>query len=269
VSAGLIATNAALVLALMTALWVISVVRRDASIVDPWWSIAFLVVTVHTVARTGLTPAKVLLVVLVATWAVRLFLHLLLRSRGKPEDPRYAAFRRRFGAERYWWVSFFQVFLLQGALVVLVSAPLQLAAAAPAPDPITPLHVLAAVVFAVGFAFEAIADRQLQAFRDDPARQGQVLDSGLWRWSRHPNYFGEALLGWGFWLFGLGQPHGWLAVLAPMLMTWLLLRVSGVAMLDRLLSRTRPGYAAYMERTPGFVPWPRRSPPRPPAEPSR
>ena len=260
-SSGLVAQNAALVLALMTGLWAVSVARRDASIVDPFWSVAFLVVTVHTVARTGITPAKVLLLVLVAAWALRLFLHLLWRSRGKPEDPRYAAFRRHFGAERYWWVSFFQVFLLQGLLVVLISTPLQLVAAAPPPHPITALHALGALVFAVGFAFEAIADHQLVAFRSDPSRRGQVLDTGLWRFSRHPNYFGEALLGWGLWILALDQPHGWASALAPAVMTWLLVKVSGVAMLDRLLSRTRPGYADYMARTPGFIPrpWPWRA----------
>ena len=124
----LIAHNAAWVFGLMTALWVVSVYRRDASIVDPWWSMAFLLVTARTVSSNGFTPGKLLLLVMVATWAVRLWLHLLLRSRGRPEDPRYAAFRQRYGPHRYWWVSFFQVFLLQGALVVLISAPLQLAA---------------------------------------------------------------------------------------------------------------------------------------------
>ena len=126
----LVAWNAALVLALMTVLWGASVFLRDASIVDPFWSVGFLLVTAQTVLRTGLTPGKTLLLGMVGTWAIRLFLYLLRRSRGKPEDPRYAAFRRRYGPERYWWVSFFQVFLLQGVLVVIISAPLQVAAAA-------------------------------------------------------------------------------------------------------------------------------------------
>jgi steroid 5-alpha reductase family enzyme len=125
--------NVALVFGLMTTLWLVSVRLRDASIVDPWWSMGFLLVTVHTALATGLTPAKVLVLTLVGTWSLRLWLHLLLRSRGKPEDPRYASFRQRYGAARYWWVSLFQVFLLQGSLVVLISAPLQLAAAASSP----------------------------------------------------------------------------------------------------------------------------------------
>ncbi len=250
----LVASNAALVLALVTALWVVSVPLRDASIIDPWWSMGFLVVTVHTIVRTGWTPGKTFLLAVVALWALRLWLHLLLRHRGKPEDPRYAAFRRTFGAERYWWFSFFQVFLLQGALIVLVSAPLQVAASASAPDPITPLYVVGAGLFAVGFVFEAVADWQLERFRGDPSKRGKVLDTGLWRYSRHPNYFGEAVLGWGLWMFSLGHPYGWATVLAPALMTFLLLNVSGVSMLDEHMKATKPGFEDYMRRTSGFLP---------------
>ena len=252
----LLATNAGLVLVLVTALWLVSVFRRDASLIDPWWSISFLLVTVHTALATGLTPGKWLLLGMVATWALRLWLHLLLRSRGKPEDPRYAAFRQRYGAARYWWVSYFQVFLLQGALALFISAPLQLAASAA--GAITPLAIAGLVVFGVGLTFEIVADAQLQAFRDDPSKRGKVLDTGLWRYSRHPNYFGEALLWWGFWLTALGLPLGLFTVLAPALMTFLLLKVSGVAMLDEHLSRTRPGFADYMRRTSGFLPRPPR-----------
>ena len=254
----LLTSNAVLVLGLMAALWLVSLSRRDASIVDPWWSIAFLVVLAHTVASTGLTPAKTLLLAMVAIWAVRLWLHLLLRSRGKPEDPRYAAFRQRYGPDRYWWISFFQVFVLQGALVILISAPLQIAGAAGAPDPITPLDRAGLVVFTIGLAFEVVADSQLQAFRRDPKSRGRVLDHGLWRYSRHPNYFGEAVLWWGFWLCALDQPLGSPSIFAPLLMTFLLVKVSGVAMLDAHLAATKPGYAEYVRRTSAFLPRPPR-----------
>ena len=251
--------NVALVFGLMTALWVVSVRLRDASIVDPWWSIAFLLVTVHTALRTGMTPAKVLLVILVGTWSLRLWLHLLLRNHGRPEDPRYASFRRRYGPNRYWWVSLFQVFLLQGSLALLISAPLQLAAAAAPPGPISATDLAGLLVFTVGFLFEAVADRQLQSFRRNPANSGKVLDTGLWRWSRHPNYFGEAVLWWGFWLMALPQPLGWATVLAPAFMTFLLLRVSGVTMLDAHLKSSKPGYEDYVRRTSAFVPRPPRT----------
>lgn len=254
----LAAENAALVLALMTVLWMVSVRLHDVSIVDPWWSIAFLLITVHTAFRTGLSSAKVALLLAVGSWALRLWLHLLLRSRGKPEDPRYAAFRRRFGPQRYWWFSFFQVFLLQGALAWLISSPLQLAASAP-PRSIGLIELIGLAIFAVGFVFEAIADAQLQAFRRDPQNRGQVMDRGLWRWSRHPNYFGESMLWWGFGVLALGQPFGWATLLAPALMTFLLLKVSGVTMLDAHLGRSKPRYADYMRETSAFVPWPRSS----------
>ena len=250
----LLLQNAAWVLGLMSVLWVVSVARRDAGIVDPWWSIAFLLVTAHTVLSTGLTPAKALLLAMVAAWAVRLWLHLLLRSRGKPEDPRYAAFRRRYGPDRYWWISLFQVFLLQGSLVVIISAPLQLAAAARPPDPVTITRLAGLLLFSIGLGLEVVADAQLQAFRNDPARRGGVLDTGLWRLSRHPNYFGEAVLWWGFWLFAVEQPWGAVSIFAPLLMTFLLVRVSGAAMLDAHLAATKPGYGDYVRRTSTFIP---------------
>ncbi len=253
-SLSLLGWNASLVFGLMTVLWVVSVRLRDASIVDPWWSMAFLLVTVQTALRTGVTPAKLLLLFVVGTWSLRLWLHLLLRSRGKPEDPRYASFRQHFGPERYWWVSFFQVFLLQGCLVLLISAPVQIAAAAAPPASIAATDVVGLVLFAVGFLFEAVADGQLQSFRHDPANRGKVLDTGLWRWSRHPNYFGEAVLWWGFWLLALEQPLGWATAFAPALMTFLLLRVSGVTMLDAHLKSSKPGYEDYVRRTSAFVP---------------
>lgn len=252
--------NLGLVVALMLAVWLYSLWRRDASVVDPWWSVGFLLVCAHTVWQRGPTPGKVLLLALVAVWAVRLWLHLLLRARGRPEDPRYAALRERWGPRRFWWVSLFLVFLLQAALMALISAPLQLAAAAPPPDPIGPWDLAGALVFACGFGWEAVADWQLTRFRRDPARAGQVLDRGLWRFSRHPNYFGDAVLWFGLWLCALDRPGGLATVFAPLLMLVLLLRVSGVTLLDAHLLATRPGYAEYVRRTSAFFP-------RPPAEP--
>lgn len=249
----LFGSNAAIVFGLFTALWCASVVRRDASIVDPWWSMAFLFITANTAWRTGLTPGKTLLLAMVTVWALRLFIHLWVRSIGKPEDPRYAAFRKDAGPS-WWWKSLFQVFLLQGGLALIISAPLQVAAAAPAPDRVSPADLAGLLVFVLGFAFEAIADAQLRAFRNDRSRRGQVLDSGLWRYSRHPNYFGEAVLWWGFWLASLDQPLGAITIFGPALMTFMLVRVSGVVMLDAHLSATRPGYAEYIRRTSGFVP---------------
>jgi steroid 5-alpha reductase family enzyme len=255
----LAAQSFGLVMALVSVLWLVSVVRRDVSIIDPWWSIAFLLVTAHGALATGLGVAKIALLALVALWAIRLWLHLLVRSRGKGEDPRYAAFRVRYGAERYWWFSFFQVFLLQGSLAFVISAPLQVSASAPAADSISLTDWLGFALFVVGFGFETVGDAQLLSFQRNPLMRGRVLDTGLWRYTRHPNYFGECLLGWGFWVCALDQPYGLATVFAPILMTFLLLKVSGVAMLDAHLSSSKPGYRDYIERTSAFFP---RSPRR-------
>ena len=147
------------------------------------------------------------------------------------------------------------MFLLQGALIVLVSAPLLLAVAQPAP--LGFLDAVGALVWVVGFGFEAIGDWQLAQFKADPAQRGRVMDRGLWRYSRHPNYFGNACLWWGFFLIACAVPWGWLTFPAPLLMTWLLVRVSGVALTEKVMG-ARPGYAEYMARTSAFLPWPPR-----------
>ncbi|MFO0725241.1 MAG: DUF1295 domain-containing protein [Myxococcota bacterium] len=252
----LLLSNAACVFGMMFLLWLVSIPKRDVSIVDPFWSIAFLLVGANTALHSVLTSGKLLLLSCLALWSLRLWAHLWWRSRGQPEDPRYAAFRARFGAERYWWFSLFQVFGLQGALALLISAPLMVALSAEAPDPIGALDVLGTAVFAIGFGFEVVADQQLARFRRDPSQRGAVMDRGLWRYSRHPNYFGEAVLWWGFWMQALNTPYGLPCVVAPLLMSFLLLRVSGVTLLDAHLKKTRPAYADYIARTSAF--WPRR-----------
>lgn len=247
--------NAAWVLGLMTALWLVSVRLRNASVVDPFWSILSLVVVARTVIVTGPTAGKLALTALVTVWALRLFAHLLARSIGHGEDPRYAAFRARFGPARYWWVSFFQVFVLQGVLALVASAPLFVAGAAEAPDPIGWNDVAGGAIALVGLVIEAVADATLQRFRRDPANKGQVLDRGLFARSRHPNYFGECVFAWGTWLMAIDRGAlGLASAIGPALMTFLLLRVSGVTMLDAHLAKTKPGYAAYMARTPAFFP---------------
>ncbi|MCO4763905.1 MAG: DUF1295 domain-containing protein [Myxococcales bacterium] len=249
--------TAAVLLAVQTVLWAVSVRLKDASLADPFWSISFLVISVSSVLQSSVSPAKILMLVAVSFWAVRLFTHLMRRFLAHPqEDPRYRAFRARFGPERYWWVSFFQVFVLQGALALLVAAPLVVAGGAAAPDPISLWDLAGTAVFVLGALTEAVADGQLAKYRADVSTgKPTVLDTGLWRFSRHPNYFGNALLWWGLGLMAVDEPWGPFALLGPALMSYLLVRVSGVAMLEAQLSRTRPGYKAYMERTSSFVPW--------------
>jgi steroid 5-alpha reductase family enzyme len=201
-----------------------------------------------------------LVLALVSLWAVRLGLHIALRHHG--EDHRYAAMRAKFG-RHWWWWSLVQVFALQAVLIWIVSAPLQYAVGMHAPLGV--LDYAGAILAAAGLAIEAVADRQLTRFRADTGNSGKVMDRGLWSWSRHPNYFGDALMWWGFFLLGLGASHAWWMLLSPVAMTVLLLRISGVALLEETIVERRPGYADYIWRTSAFVPWPprnRRTPPR-------
>jgi len=236
----------------MLSLWVLSTRKRDASVVDPAWGPGFLGIAVVALLASGSAPTRArLATALVAVWALRLGIHLAWRARGAAEDPRYAAMRRRHG-ERFAWVSLFSVFGLQGALMWIVSLPLQLVPSAGTGWSWT--AVLGAALWAVGMFFEVVGDAQLTRFRADPANAGRVLDTGLWRYTRHPNYFGEFLIWWGIWLATLSGPDRLWSALSPVLMSYLLLRVSGVPLLERGLARTRGGYADYVARTPAFFP---------------
>jgi steroid 5-alpha reductase family enzyme len=201
----------------------------------------------------------VLLGCLAGLWALRLAGYLLWRNAGHGEDPRYGAMRRHWG-KRFPWISLATVFGLQGLLQWVVSLPLQVGVAAPGVAPLGALDVLGLALFAAGLGFETIGDLQLARFKADPANAGRVMDRGLWRYTRHPNYFGDALAHWGLFAIALATPLGWLTALSPVVMTFLLLRVSGVALLERSIGRRRPEYAEYRRRTSAFVPRPPRSP---------
>jgi steroid 5-alpha reductase family enzyme len=244
--------------ALFFAVWLLSLVRRDASIVDVFWGVGFVAVALSTwTFERGYEPRATLVLGLVALWGLRLAGHLLLRNRGQPEDPRYQAMRRAHGA-RFAWVSLYTVFGLQAALLWIVSLPAQVAITAAVPAWLGPLDAIGSALFAIGFLFEAVGDLQLARFRADPANRGRVLQRGLWAWTRHPNYFGDALVWWGIFAIALGVPWGWATLPAPALMTLLLLRVSGVALLERSIAKRRPEYEQYRERTSAFLPWPPR-----------
>jgi steroid 5-alpha reductase family enzyme len=242
----------AAVLGALTLLWGVSLHLRDASIIDAFWGPGFALATLVYWLVEGTRGARgTLVLALVAVWAARLGWHLLRRNRRLGEDPRYAAMRVRHG-ERWAGVSLLRVFWLQGAILWIISAPLL--AAVRSRGPLGGLDAIGAAIFLVGLTLEALADAQLTRFRTDPANVGRVLDSGLWRYSRHPNYFGDALLWWGLFTIAAGAGAYW-TVFAPAAMTFLLLRVSGVPLLEKGLGRTRPGYADYVRRTSSFVPW--------------
>lgn len=245
-------------LAVMAALWLISLKLRDASIVDPFWGAGFVGVAWFAGTSTAALHWRGwLLIALTTVWGLRLSLYLLWRNRGHGEDHRYAAMRRA-RPQQFWWVSLFTVFLLQGVVLWFVSWPIQVAVYLNSPGPPGVLDVAGIVVWGLGLAFEAIGDWQLARFRSDPANAGRVLDRGLWRWTRHPNYFGDFCVWWGLYLAAAAGGAGW-TVGSPLLMSCLLLRVSGVTLLEQTITDRRPDYAAYQARTSSFLPWPPRS----------
>ena len=244
----------AVVLTLVTALWLLSIPLRNVSIVDIFWGMGFIAICLAYWLLADVHSTRGLLVlVLTSLWGLRLSMHLGLRNIGKGEDYRYAEFRKRYGEHRYWWFSFFQVFLLQGLLIWLISAPL-LAAQAYGAKALSWLDGLALTAWVIGFIFEAGGDYQLTGFKSNSANKGQVLRTGLWKYTRHPNYFGDAAVWWGFALFGVAA-GAWWSVASAALMNLLLLKVSGVALLERSLTKTKPEYQEYINQTPAFFPW--------------
>jgi steroid 5-alpha reductase family enzyme len=247
------------VLVLLTMLWVLSVWWRDASIIDPCWGVGFVVIAwlAFAIEGTG-RPRAILLVALATVWGLRLTGYLLWRNRGKGEDYRYRAMREKNG-ERFWIVSLFTVFWLQAVIMWVVSFPLQYGQRAD--TPLSWLDALGVILFAIGLYFETVGDWQLAAFKSDPANQGQVLNAGLWRYTRHPNYFGDFCVWWGLYLIASAGGAWWTAF-SPLVMSFFLLKVSGVAMLESTIVERRPKYAEYIRRTSAFFP----RPPVPPEE---
>lgn len=257
-------TATAVILGLMVVLWLVSLKIDDVSIVDTFWGLAFVICAwiYHAGADVAGNEAfRLLHAVLVTVWGTRLALHIATRHwRHGEEDRRYAEMRGKAGDAAFRRRSLFTVFLLQGVLVAVISWPLLFAQAAPRSDGPFPLDlhltgVLGLVVWAVGFFFEAVGDWQLRRFRSDRENEGEVLDSGLWRYTRHPNYFGDAAQWWGFGLLALASEGGGWTLLSVALMTFFLLKVSGVSLLEKDISERRPEYREYVETTPAFFPW--------------
>jgi steroid 5-alpha reductase family enzyme len=237
-------------------LWLVSLRLRDASIADIFWGpgIAGVVDIAAWLGHAGGERTSVVLF-LVNLWGIRLAAHIWSRHQG--EDRRYAAMRNRFGPS-WWWLSLPQVFLLQAILIWFIPAPL-VAAVLYGRQPVGWVDYLGIGLAAAGLIFEALADFQLSAFRADPGNKGKVLERGLWAWSRHPNYFGEAVMWWGYFAIGFSASHMWWLILAPLLLTFLLLQVSGVVLMEDGIDTRRPGYAAYKQRVSTFLPWPPRN----------
>jgi len=247
-------TGLAVIIGFMIILWLVSLALKNSSIVDIFWGAGFVLSAWLYFAFTpdGFLPRKLLLVILVTIWGLRLSTHIFLRNKGKPEDFRYQKWREENGSI-WWWKSFFQVFLLQGLLLWIVSMPLLAAQFFGKVDHLTVLDFIGAAVWLIGFFFESVGDFQLTRFIKNPQNRGKVLSSGVWRYTRHPNYFGDAAQWWGFYLLAL-VAGGWWAIVSPVIMTYLLTRVSGVSLLEKSLD-AKPGYRQYVESTSAFIPW--------------
>jgi len=249
-SAAVFAILAMVLLAVIA--WTVSLLRRDVSVVDSFWSLFFLVgALVYASLAAAPTARAGLVLVLVTLWALRLAGYLTWRNWGAPEDRRYQAIRAR-NQPGFAWKSLYLVFGLQAVLAAVIALPLF--AALSGARALTPLDAAGAALWLIGFTFETVGDWQLARFKARPENRGRVLDTGLWRYTRHPNYFGEATLWWGYYLLALSAGAAW-TVFAPLLMTLLLLKVSGVTLLERDIGERRPAYRDYIARTNAFLPW--------------
>lgn len=254
-------TRTYLVVGLLTLLHIlawfaVALVEKRNDVADVAWGCGFLIAGLGSFLLNGAAVDRGLLVTgLVSIWALRLSRHIFRRNRGKDEDPRYAAWRREWGR---WFVvrSFVQVFILQWVLMLLVSLPVLIVNVRRGGPP-TPFDLLGVAVWAFGFVFEAAADRQLRRFTRDPVNRGALLRTGLWRYSRHPNYFGEVVQWWGLALIALSVPGGVWGTVGAAVITLLILKVSGIPLLEARLA-LKPGYADYAATTSAFVPLPPR-----------
>jgi len=258
----LLAGNLIGLIVLLTVLWAISVRIKDASIIDIFWGPACAFGAFATFLRIeGSSPRGIILAGLVAVWAARLAAHLAIRNLGHGEDYRYQAMRKKQGSDAAFakW-SLFHVYGLQGLIAWFVSLPVQIGQIGPE-RPLGLLAMSGIAIFALGLAFEALGDAQLSAFKKNPQNKGKLMTSGLWAWTRHPNYFGDACVWAGLSIIALEGPYGWAGMLSPIVMTHFLVNISGKAMLERGMEKKYPEYAAYRQRTSGFIPLPPKSAP--------
>lgn len=236
-------------------LWLVSLPLQNVSIIDLFWGCGFVMIAwIGFLVGTGDSPRNLLVAMFTTLWGLRLASYLTWRNWGEPEDHRYRAMREKRGAA-FAWISLFLVFGLQGVIMLVVALPVLVGVTST--TPLTWTDGLGGLLWGTGLFFEAIGDWQLARFKSQPENQGQVCDRGLWRYTRHPNYFGDFLVWWGLYLLAVGGGGLW-TFISPLLMSFLLLKVSGVTLLEKSLHERRPAYADYVRRTSAFFPWPPR-----------
>ncbi len=238
----------------MSILWILSLMLKDSSIIDIFWGFSFVLMSAFYFRESGnYESLDYIFLFMCIFWGSRLTFYLGIRNIGKPEDFRYQQFRKE-GGTNYWWISFFRVFLLQGILVWILSSIFFIAYESSG-ESLEWTHMLGIAVWCIGVFFETVGDAQLKKFKSNPANKGKILNTGLWGLTRHPNYFGDAMVWWGLYIFGFAMSHSIIFIAMPMLMTFLLRRVSGVAMLENTLKKTKPDFEQYCKETPAFFPF--------------
>jgi steroid 5-alpha reductase family enzyme len=246
----------AVVAGLTGAIWLLSLVTRDVSKIDIFWGPGFAILAwIYYLQGNDETLRQLMVPSLVTLWGLRLGAYIYWRGRGQREDYRYAEMRERWGP-RFPLVSLAIVFWLQAVLMWVIAIPLLLVQHAAQPSLFGLRDSIGVGLFALGFFFETVGDLQMSRFKADPANRGKVLDTGLWRYTRHPNYFGDAALWWGIWILTSAAEGAAWTIASPLLMTFLLLKVSGVSLLEQGLEKTKPAYREYVRRTSAFIPWP-------------
>ncbi len=249
----LFAKASLIIFILVTLLWLWSIIITNVSIVDIFWGLGFIIVnTFYFFKSENPTTRHYIVLTLVAIWGLRLAGYLAWRNIGKGEDYRYQEFRKNYGSKRYWWISYFQTFLLQGALLLIISLPLL--AINVSNYELNYLDYIAILIWCVGFTFEAGGDYQLARFKKNPENKGKVLNTGFWKYTRHPNYFGDATIWIAYALFCIASGNYW-QVIGTVIMIFFLIKVSGVALLEKTLKTTKPQYREYIEKTNAFFPW--------------
>lgn len=255
-----LSANLLLSLFAVVVLWLISIKIRDVSIIDMAFAVILFAITLNSYfLGQGVEERKQLLVLLVGLWMVRITVHLVRRNWGHGEDVRYSKLRTWVNDDRaFVWLSLRKVFLLQGVVLWFAALPVQFASVVQSPIQFGWMAYLGVFVWAIGLFFETVADIQLTRFRADPTTKGTVLNTGLWRYSRHPNYFGELCVWWGLFFIACDHPLALLTIVGPIAYSYLILNVTGQATLDKKLARERPGYKEYMQSTSGIIPMPPR-----------
>lgn len=248
--------NLLAVVMLMVVGWVFSVHRRNVTIVDSLWGMGFVLIAWLTWFQAdGYWGRKLLIALLTTIWGQRLTIYLTWRNHGKGEDPRYAQWRRASG-ESFWFTSLFKVFLLQALFLWVIALSIQAGQDGNGPTGLVLTDIIGLSIWLAGFVFETVGDWQMAKFKSIEANRGRVMRHGLWKYTRHPNYFGECLIWWGLFIIAVSDPQNWWTVISPVAITVVLLKMTGIPLTEKLIVQKRPEYADYIQTTSAFIPWP-------------